>query len=47
VGAAEAFATYFWVDPKEEIVATFLMQSPLGRHYNPLVRGLVLQAIPE
>jgi CubicO group peptidase (beta-lactamase class C family) len=42
-----AFATYFWVDPKEEIVAVSMMQAPLGRHYQHLLRGLVLQAITE
>lgn len=42
-----AYATYFWVDPKEELVAVSLLQSPLGRIYNQLVRSLVLQAIVE
>ena len=42
-----AFATYFWVDPKEEIVAVSMMPAPLGRHYQQLLRGLVLQAIAE
>ena len=42
-----AFATYFWVDPKEEIVAVSMMQAPLGRYYQQLLRGLVLQAITE
>ncbi len=42
-----AFATYFWVDPKEDIVTVSLMQAPLGRHYQQLLRGLVIQAIAE
>jgi CubicO group peptidase (beta-lactamase class C family) len=42
-----AFATYWWADPKEELVVVSMMQSPLGRHYQQLVRALVLQAIVE
>ena len=42
-----AFATYWWADPKEEMVVVSMMQSPLGRHYRELLRGLVLQAILE
>jgi CubicO group peptidase (beta-lactamase class C family) len=42
-----AYATYFWVDPKEDLVAVSLLQSPLGRHYNQLIRSFVLQAIVE
>jgi len=42
-----AYATYFWVDPKEELVAISLLQAPFGRHYNQLVRHLVLQAIVQ
>jgi CubicO group peptidase (beta-lactamase class C family) len=42
-----AYATYFWVDPKEELVGVSMLQSPLGRHYNPLIRTLVLQSIVE
>jgi CubicO group peptidase (beta-lactamase class C family) len=42
-----AFATYWWADPKEEMVVVFMTQSPLGRHYQQLVRALVLQAIAE
>src|SRR2546422_259999 len=42
-----AFATYWWADPKEEMVVVSMMQSPLGRHYIPLLRALVLQAIVE
>jgi CubicO group peptidase (beta-lactamase class C family) len=42
-----AFATYWWADPKEEMVVVFMTQSPLGRHYQQLVRALVYQAIVE
>ena len=42
-----AFATYWWADPKEEMIVVSMMQSPLGRHYSQLLRGLVLQAITE
>ena len=42
-----AFATYWWADPKEEMIVLSMMQSPLGRHYSQLLRGLVLQAIAE
>ena len=42
-----AFATYWWADPKEQMVAVFMTQSPLGRHYQQLIRGLVYQAIAE
>jgi CubicO group peptidase (beta-lactamase class C family) len=40
-----AFATYWWADPKEELVVVFMTQSQLGRHYQHLMRGLVYQAI--
>jgi CubicO group peptidase (beta-lactamase class C family) len=40
-----AFATYWWADPKEELAVIFMTQSPLGRHYAHLMRGLVYQAI--
>ena len=42
-----AFATYWWADPKEQMVVVFMTQSPLGRHYQQLMRGLVYQAIAE
>jgi CubicO group peptidase (beta-lactamase class C family) len=42
-----AFATYWWADPKEDMVVVFMTQSPLGRHYQHLLRGLVYQAITE
>jgi CubicO group peptidase (beta-lactamase class C family) len=40
-----AFATYWWADPKEELVVVFMTLSQLGRHYQHLIRGLVYQAI--
>ena len=40
-----AFATYWWADPKEDLAVVFMTQSPLGRHYQHLIRGLVYQAI--
>ena len=42
-----ACATYFWVDPKLELVVVSMLQSPLGRPYNPLMRSLVHQAIVD
>jgi CubicO group peptidase (beta-lactamase class C family) len=42
-----AYATYFWVDPKLDLVVVSMLQPPLGRHYNPLMRSLVHQAIAE
>jgi CubicO group peptidase (beta-lactamase class C family) len=42
-----AFATYWWADPKEQMVVVSMMQSPLGRHYQQLVRALVYQALVE
>jgi CubicO group peptidase (beta-lactamase class C family) len=42
-----AFATYWWADPKEQMVVVSMLQSPLGRHYAQLVRALVYQAIVE
>jgi len=40
-----AYATYWWADPKEELVVVFMTQSQLGSHYAHLIRGLVYQAI--
>ena len=40
-----AFATYWWADPKEQMVVVSMMQAPLGGHYQHLVRSLVYQAI--
>jgi len=44
---SSAFATYWWADPKEEIVVVSMMQSPLGCHYQQVLRALVFQAIAE
>lgn len=39
--------TYFWVDPKEDLVAIWMMQAPGQRtHYRSLFRNLVYSAIP-
>ena len=38
--------TYFWIDPKQELIAILLMQAPAQRmHYRYLMRTLVYQAI--
>ncbi|MCW5619727.1 MAG: beta-lactamase family protein [Burkholderiales bacterium] len=38
--------TYFWIDPKEELVPVFMMQEVTRRnHYRALVRNMVYQAI--
>ena len=42
-----AFATYWWADPKEEMVVVSMMQSSLGRHDRQVLRALVFQAIAE
>jgi CubicO group peptidase (beta-lactamase class C family) len=42
-----AFATYWWVDPKTELVVVSMMQAPFGRHYQHLLRGLVSQALTD
>jgi CubicO group peptidase (beta-lactamase class C family) len=40
--------TYFWVDPKEEMVAVFMMQAIAERgYYRALLRNLVYQAIDD
>ena len=40
--------TYFWVDPKEELVAVWMMQAPGQRlHYRQAFRSLVYQAIND
>jgi len=39
--------TYFWVDPREDLVAIWMMQAPGQRtHYRSLFRNLVYSAIP-
>ena len=44
-----AYGTYFWVDPKEELVAVFMSAAPgeIRVHYRSLIRSLVLQAIAD
>jgi CubicO group peptidase (beta-lactamase class C family) len=44
---AGAGGTYFWVDPKEQLVAVFMAQTPgeIRTHYRTLVRDLVYQAV--
>jgi CubicO group peptidase (beta-lactamase class C family) len=46
---AGAGGTYFWVDPKEQLVVVFMAQTPgpIRRHYRTLVRGLVYQALVD
>ncbi len=41
--------TYFWIDPKEQIVAVMMMQSPGARrtYHRSLIRQLVYQAISD
>lgn len=40
--------TYFWIDPKQELIAILLMQAPAQRlHYRYLMRTMVYQAIVE
>ena len=42
-----AWGTDFWVDPKEKLVAVFMMQGPIvqGPHYMSVMRNLVYQAL--
>jgi CubicO group peptidase (beta-lactamase class C family) len=44
-----AYGTYFWVDPKEELVVVFMSAAPgaIRVHYRNLLRNLVLQAIVD
>ena len=40
--------TYFWIDPKQQLIAILMMQAPMQRlHYRYLMRTLVYQAIVE
>jgi CubicO group peptidase (beta-lactamase class C family) len=40
--------TYFWVDPKQELIAILMTQAPVQRlHYRYLMRTMVYQAIVE
>jgi CubicO group peptidase (beta-lactamase class C family) len=42
-----AYGTYFWVDPKEELVVVSMTQAPgpIRVHYRQLIRSLVYQAL--
>jgi len=43
-----AGGTYFWVDPKNDMFAVFMMQSPKQRiHYRSLLRNMVYAAIEK
>ena len=44
-----AYGTYFWIDPKEELVVVSMTQAPgpIRQHYRRLLRSLVLQAITD
>jgi len=44
-----AYGTYFWVDPKEEMVVVFMSAAPgeTRVHYRNVLRNLVLQAIVD
>jgi len=44
-----AFGTYFWVDPKEQLVVVSMTQAPgpIRVHYRHLFRALVYQAIND
>jgi CubicO group peptidase (beta-lactamase class C family) len=38
--------TYFWIDPREQLIVVLMMQAPIQRlHYRYLMRTLVYQAI--
>ncbi len=40
--------TYFWIDPEESLVVSYMSQEPLRRqHYRVLLRNLVYQSIIE
>jgi CubicO group peptidase (beta-lactamase class C family) len=43
-GWSGAYGTHFWVDPKEEIVAVMMIQTPI-REMRPEFENLVMQAI--
>lgn len=46
---AGAGGTYFWVDPKEQLVAVLMAQTPgpIRTHYRTLFRDLVYQALAD
>jgi CubicO group peptidase (beta-lactamase class C family) len=40
--------THFWVDPKEDMLVVFMMQSPRQRaHYMTVIRDMVYAAIEK
>jgi CubicO group peptidase (beta-lactamase class C family) len=45
-GWSGAFGTHFWVDPRDEIVAVMMIQTPI-RELRPLFENAVMQAIIE
>jgi len=45
---AGAFGTFFWIDPKERLIAIKMMQAPAQRlHYRYMLRQYVYQAIVD
>jgi CubicO group peptidase (beta-lactamase class C family) len=44
-----AYGTYFWIDPKEQVVVVFMAQAPgpIRVHYRQVLKSLVLQAIND
>ena len=44
-----AYGTFFWVDPKEDLVAVFMAHAPgvIRQHYRALLGAMVLQAITQ
>ena len=38
--------TYFWIDPRQQLIAILMMQAPIQRmHYRYLMRAMVYQAM--
>jgi CubicO group peptidase (beta-lactamase class C family) len=45
---ASSLGTFFWIDPKEKLIAIKMMQAPVPRdHYRHMLRLLVYQAIVD
>ncbi len=45
---AGLYGTYFWIDPKENLAAVYMMQNiPLRLHYRYLLRHFVYQALSD
>jgi len=43
-----AAGTFFWVDPKEELIGLYMMQAPGSRLYaRQVFKTLVLQAVAD